>query len=478
MPSASEFRHQDVSAVPPGFHVRTIRAGKHELRIAFPKGARKKGSGQLISILHPKKERNPETCGGHLNLVRAKIAAMEIPLEVVGNGFGRGFENALIETDAKNPMEIGEYWEKFKAKLSELIESAKDHGFARNPIAKRSKGHIAFTEEYEFFHGKGGKVYRAPLYAKIDRSTGYRSPAQFEATKSDWEAPGYEHRKRNYTEQVKTSDGRTVFIDVLESGGRWMAEGYPVIKGKVKHVGKPHVAYGASESAAYDALVEKLDKNPAKGRRKAKKNLDEIDAAAALAGEFKGSPAESVREVSTDLGKHRDDFAHLAWLYELVFHPAYDRTKLEPKAVAKVFHEIYENDDSVKTSTQAWEKTAKEFGTVFLVFDFSGDEIELVSTAKGEQLEFLGGNQASFAQHLGVFRVKPRHDRDDLGDLVGITYLAQKEQFGDTKVRPYYHVFGEDGGSFPRAFFDELNKRIVITGGSYRLDEAKLGIIN
>jgi hypothetical protein len=477
MSSASKFRHQDVSQVPPGFHVRTIRAGKHELRIAFPKGARKKGSGQIISILHPKREKNPQTCGGHLNLVRAKIAAMQIPLEVVGNGFGRGFENALIETDSKNPMEVSEYWEKFKAKLSELIDSAKDHD---------------------------GTVRE-------------------------------NHHKRNYTEQVKTSDGRTVFIDVLESGGRWMAEGYPVIKGKVRHVGKPHVAYGASESAAYDALVEKLDKNPGKKPEKtyaakwhyahsktqggelqveaksgkeakqklegmlrvnehgegvlekvrlqrnpahAKKNLDEIDAAAALAGEFKGSPAESVREVSVDLGKHRDDFAHLAWLYELVFHPAYDRVKLEPKAVAKVFHEIYENDDSVKTSIAAWKKTAKEFGTVFLVFDFSGDEIELVSAAKGQQLEFLGGNQASFAQHLGVFRVKPRHDRDDLGDLVGITYLAKKEQFGDTNTRPYYHVFGEDGGSFPRAFFDELNKRIVLTGGSYRLDEAKLGIIN
>ena len=59
MASKRKFRHQDISVPGAGTKVRTVRAGAHEIRIAFPKGARKKGSGKIVSILHPKAEKNP-----------------------------------------------------------------------------------------------------------------------------------------------------------------------------------------------------------------------------------------------------------------------------------------------------------------------------------------------------------------------------------------------------------------------------------
>src|SRR4029077_9307368 len=46
---------------PLGSRVRTVTAGKHKLRIAFPKGPRRKGSGKLLEILHPQTE-NPQLC--------------------------------------------------------------------------------------------------------------------------------------------------------------------------------------------------------------------------------------------------------------------------------------------------------------------------------------------------------------------------------------------------------------------------------
>jgi hypothetical protein len=55
---AERFRHEDISAVPRGWKVRTVKHDGHRVRVAFPPGRRKTGSGRLVSILHPKGE-NP-----------------------------------------------------------------------------------------------------------------------------------------------------------------------------------------------------------------------------------------------------------------------------------------------------------------------------------------------------------------------------------------------------------------------------------
>ena len=56
----ARFRHEDVSAVPRGWKVRTVTHERHRVRVAFPPGRREKGSGRLVSILHPVGE-NPCT---------------------------------------------------------------------------------------------------------------------------------------------------------------------------------------------------------------------------------------------------------------------------------------------------------------------------------------------------------------------------------------------------------------------------------
>src|SRR5208337_3603439 len=136
----------------------------------------------------------------------------------------------------------------------------------------------------------------------------------------------------------------------------WMAEGYPVISGKIKRVGKPIIAYGDSESRAYDNLVMKLEKNPGKSKgkaqkakgkskgnpkRKGKRNLDEIGAAAKLASEFRGSPAKQVLELSEPT-KFRDDYAHLGWLVQMVFQPPYDEGIADPSDLSDFYNETYE----------------------------------------------------------------------------------------------------------------------------------------
>ena len=79
---------------------------------------------------------------------------------------------------------------------------------------------------------------------------------------------------------------------------------------------------------------------------------------------------------------------------------------------------------------------------------------------------------------LKDFRTDQNKDRVDLGELLAVIYTAQKYQAGDTEPVGYYHIFGEEGGYPPKAYFDMLNKEIVLVGGTYHLNEAERGIIN
>jgi hypothetical protein len=238
--------------------------------------------------------------------------------------------------------------------------------------------------------------------------------------------------------------------------------------------------FGELKEKVKAAVSKKTESNPKRNRksqitnRKSKKNLDEIKQAAQLAGKFKGSPAENVREIDLS-NKQRDDYAHLGWMEQQVYHPPFDHAELDLPAISEDYRHIY---DKSGDSIEAWRAVAKKHGVVLLVFDLTGDEVELASSADGQQLYFLGGNQRSFEKLLGQFKSDTARDKVDLGEMVSVTYTAQKKQAGDTTPNGYYHVFAEERGMAPRAYYDMLNKRIFLTGGNYHLKEPDRGIIN
>lgn len=63
MAGTAQFRTEHIAETPRGYHVRQFSPGprsEHLVRVAFPPGRRKKGSGKLVEILHPASERNPK----------------------------------------------------------------------------------------------------------------------------------------------------------------------------------------------------------------------------------------------------------------------------------------------------------------------------------------------------------------------------------------------------------------------------------
>ena len=343
-----------------------------------------------------------------------------------------------------------------------------------NPGADSLGQYVSAAAEHERgAHDAGGKILH-------DTPKAQRSKFAKQIWKIRKKHGNATDRVRNYTEQVKTSDGKTVFINVDESRGKWRAEGYEVMGGKIKRVLRPKVATGETESEAYDNLVMKLEKNPGRkttasdgfksvsgvqvprdkfayvgdpslkatwklptdtqeraqdalsrfahtklpktarrgvaekvvaaakqfgidpsgfqkkylGKtnptRKSKRNLDEIDKAAELAGEFQGRPATEVRETVKG-NKMRDDFAHFGWQEQFVFVPPSDVRELDCRAISNYYNDRYEKHSD---SARAWREVQEKFDIPLLVYDVEGDKIELVASADKKQLYFLGKNQA------------------------------------------------------------------------------------
>jgi hypothetical protein len=86
---SARFSVQHVAEKPRGWRVRSTRSGGHVLRIAFPAGARKKGTGKILEILHPKKNPTCEegTCGPRSN--PAELVIFTNPTKVTQGVGGR-----------------------------------------------------------------------------------------------------------------------------------------------------------------------------------------------------------------------------------------------------------------------------------------------------------------------------------------------------------------------------------------------------
>jgi hypothetical protein len=82
MSSAAQFVTQHLAAQPRGWKVRSKRVSRHVLRFAFPPGRRRRGSGKILEILHPKK--NPACEEGSCD-VRQKAANNPAELLIFGN---------------------------------------------------------------------------------------------------------------------------------------------------------------------------------------------------------------------------------------------------------------------------------------------------------------------------------------------------------------------------------------------------------
>jgi len=508
MATQAKFRHEDVSTVPKGWKVRTVtHPTGHRVRVAFPPGRRHKGSGQLVSILHPLGGKNP--CANPSACKKRNWASLTQrlkPYRVTVFGDGKTHEwTRFAPSLSSATLSAREAVEREYPADGKVIKTKQIYDPRGNPVsagwdrASQSYRQKVLEESKVSDAAKLATALWKDLTAEVKKIiTGKRNRFDTDREKAAY-AVGLTAGSKRLGAALKKlrAKGATRLERMTRRGlGRnaekrwtvysWMRE--PAVPGasrgrQIKSKFKQLTIEAPTKAEARRKFLEQTHEAgrgitviPARGNPKSKKrkNLDEITQAAKLHERFVGSPATKVVQIHEPTGI-RDDYAELGWGEQLVFHQPSDKARLDLPGISKLYDRLLQRGSG---PAAAWREVSSKAGAEFLVFDITGDEIRLAASADGKQLYLLGGRQGKFADYLEAFGSDPDHDRVDLGELVSLTYSARKAQAGDSKPHSYYHIFGEEGGTAPRAFFDTINNRLGLAGGTYHLKEAELGIIN
>ena len=439
MASKRKFRVEHVEVTPAGWRVRTVKhPSGHSVRLAFPPGRRKTRSGRLVEILHPRAE-NPGRCAAG-----EKMKANPSELLIMGLG------NPKLVTEEKAAA--------MRDKAIAFIER----------IGSDDPNDIAGMSIAEYVEHKGLTLSNPKGKSKV------KSQKAKGKSKNAAKLP---RKKNGYSEQVKMSDGKILFLNVDEVSNGWRAEGYPAI-GK-RRVGKPKVATGDTESRAIDNLVLKFEPNP-KVRQNwfwssARKQSGPLKAGEVVKIRLtRGRESERIWVSLTKVGKKQLEGklvnepvvaldAHYGDMVRFKRGQILDREKnptrrnqeggavAQGKELYRAFHgkdpeEV--RDLAIRTEVQ---KTYVYGGDLaagrFLQDDgyewtikFHGDHVQLASSPKGTQLYAIGGNQ-DILQILRDRGIDTSKELISFGRWYCIYYDAAKSST-NFQMTEWEHYFG------------------------------------
>lgn len=490
MTTAAEYRIEHVAQTPSGYHVRTMAPGPrsdHLIRVAFPPGRRRRGSGQLVEILHPPGENpcrfNPES---HRILWLDEMVRRLVEDYRGWRRAGMSHDDALKETLSRTtagPAAVAELRKRIAANPSqfERQRGARDRasrirGARLNPDAPTLYDAIRHGDRVTIVNRFGqqrtgravmlgpagwvlnmGGPHGTPAIASPENITRVRSsnPEEKPKPRKGESVPEFHARRVREILAKMPRPIREVFDRnpasykfVFRNAQNPTAETLEWARNELRRVldhisvtsaakllrGKsvrPHAGETLEKLEwSKNQLLRVLDHVPAEQAIKLlrRDNPDgELDEAAALYEEFHGrEPSEIVR--IQESAEQRGEYTALGDLVELIM--------------------VAPNGDEV-------------------LVKFKSDGVRVASSPSGEQLYLLGGNQ-DISGHLRMFGADEGKDLIDLGEAKRIVYEAAKWQT-DFTPQEWKHDFGEESGTRPRAFYDQLKRRIFFAGGNYKV---------
>jgi hypothetical protein len=432
MATASQFRHEDVSAVPRGYKVRTVtHPSGHRVRIAYPPGPRRTGAGKLVSILHPKGENarcgfdGKSAVGSRRSAANSREERTAIiqeykrrGMDALGSkdgGFAirdRGFvslRQARKETgidmhgkrESREALPWGDY-----ATVAMMSKSRR----RANPKSKIQNPKSRTREQVEKMQKKAVRFLRDVVgdSDKADEIEGLSLPE-------------YAERKKITLTNPEERLGKAKLIKVRrpfrKSERAWEYQGRRIVIGG--HGPMPRGAVELEPGVYLDiGSGEVYRQNP---QPKQRKNQAQTEAAAALYELFHGRKPKEIIELHQDVIR-REDYAALGQLIEITLPD------------------------------------------LNLVIDFEGDKVLLAASPNGKQMYVIGGNQDIHAL-LGKL-ADDEKDFLDLGEVGAVVYRTRKD-FDKFEEIDYKHKMGEGGHEKPRLMYDKLNKQLYFVGGEY-----------
>jgi len=401
----ARFRHEDIAAVPQGWKVRTVSTPSgHRVRVAFPKGRRKTGSGRLVSILHPNTCANPCTLRSH------------------------------------NPEEL-------------MVMSA------NNPPRSRLSDRKRLLREAMGFAKKADLASAQPL---IDRMQPPVTDSEFRTLIRIATDAQLHMRRGNPAQELLIMSGnpRDPHLNVYSKS---VSLGYPYLRGdgKVATDGRTWLSRSTKHSdgsggavyVGWDQQSNKWIIEYESGELRENPRVEvyrtENPSAQAIAEAFSGRPLEFV-DVDYEPHMPKARYAFLSKLVGLTIKP--------------------EHGGQVQ-GVAWWEGPARAHD----IEHYSGALLPLRAAPDlvADEIEqrlwlFKGGQDISSA--IGAFG--PREIGRNvvrLGTARVIRYRMKKSPVDD-ELMDYVHTFGEEGGEWPQVLFDKTHKKILLDGGSYRID--------
>jgi len=473
MATRTQFRHEDVATVPRGWKVRTVtqRTG-HQARIAFPPGPRRKGAGQLVSILHPQGE-NPGACreGGRLKAEGSNPRGKpDVPAALDSDPQQRRYYRMGYRDGLKGfatMITTRKYFEPYNAGW--------DAGFAasgRTETRPFEKGSANPPR------GQKGDIYRDKIFAEI-RQWAKTHKVDFgkETPESKSRFVDEYARQREYG-QSSDKSGRLGLqamwgaqranprgkIKTREQVEKMQAKAVKFLRDVVKDDDKADEI----EALSLDDYAAKKKVTLANPRERTGAWQDVefrgIPKAARLpGGSLRGMPPSKKRKAKKPRNpkrRRRNQPQDAKALYRK-FHGKAPKEVLELQESAAIRGEYASLGDLVELVVKSPAGDSLRIG-------FEGEKVKLASSPNGGQLYFLGGNQALDGT-LSRFKTDATKDLVDLGEAQSIVYRAAKD-FTGFKSSDWEHAFGEESGERPSAFYDKLKRRIFLVGGTYRVE--------
>src|SRR5713101_826646 len=424
------FKHEEVSTVPRGYRVRTVKRGRHEIRVAYPPGRRRRGAGHVVSILHPVGE-NPNCPIRH---IAGSIANPE-PCKC-GSGEPAVFGGMCARCARVKAAEARERAAKIRAarlnpseeyRLRELKQAEAEYAKARKIYDSAKKGsprwHQA-ADDLQFWGNKKAFLSHASGNPNPWAGVGnFKTKEEALALKRQLEAAG---ERVTVVVSAKGTSAENYGVAVMRKNARNPRELSVEEKHQLK-IARATLRMPEAISVVMGGPTKKQAREIV--RRLTRKNPDELAEAEDLYREFHGrEPHEILEMQESELA--RRDYTALGPLVEL-------HTELPNGSKAKI-----------------------SFG--------DADAVMVVSSPNGRQLYLLGGNQ-DISDSLASMGVDSSKDLIDLGDAVFLSYDASKWQ-SDFKPTIWEHKLGEESGIRPRGFYDQLKRRIFLAGGNYRVE--------
>jgi len=143
---AHRYQIEHVSTLRGGEKVRTVTRKGHRVRIAFPRGQRKKGSGRVIEVLHPLHE-NPCRLPNP-----AELVVMMANPSTLGNPWHASGNFRTREEAMERKRQLEQSGQKVRLVVSAKGTSAENYSvYTRNPSSSDAS-HL-----YEEFHGESAE---------------------------------------------------------------------------------------------------------------------------------------------------------------------------------------------------------------------------------------------------------------------------------------------------------------------------------